>query len=76
MVNVLESTLEWTKGEVIVSVDMGSHDSHTPCFSLDSASAGPVMEKSSSAGSEFLKALISEHGRFFVMFLKRDKSCN
>ena len=27
-------------------------------------------------GSEFLKAVISEHGRFFIMFLKRDKSCN
>jgi hypothetical protein len=26
--------------------------------------------------SEFLKAVISEHGRFFIMFLKRDKSCN
>ncbi len=23
-------------------------------------------------GSEFLKALISEHGRFFIMILKRD----
>jgi hypothetical protein len=36
MVNMLESTLEWTKGEVIVSSGRGSH---TPCFSLDSASA-------------------------------------
>ncbi len=27
-------------------------------------------------GSEFLKAVISEHGRFFIMFLKRDKSRN
>jgi hypothetical protein len=27
-------------------------------------------------GSEFLKALISEHGGFFIMFLKRDESCN
>ncbi len=36
MVNVLESTPEWTKGEVIVSSGRGSH---TPCFSLDSASA-------------------------------------
>jgi hypothetical protein len=34
MVNVL-STLEWTKGEVIVNSGIGSH---TPCFSLDSAS--------------------------------------
>jgi hypothetical protein len=24
------------------------------------------------SGSEFLKALISEHGHFFIMFLKRD----
>jgi len=29
-----------------------------------------------STGSEFLKAVISEHGRFFIMFLKRDKSSN
>ncbi len=28
------------------------------------------------SGSEFLKALISEHGCFFIMFLKREKSCN
>jgi hypothetical protein len=34
MVNVLESTLKWTKGEVIVNSGIGSH---TPCFSLDSA---------------------------------------
>jgi hypothetical protein len=26
--------------------------------------------------SEFLKAVISEHGRFFIMFLKRDESSN
>ncbi len=35
MVNVLESTLEWTSGEVIGNSGIGSH---TPCFSLDSAS--------------------------------------
>jgi hypothetical protein len=29
MVNVLESTLEWTKGEVMVNSGIGSH---TPCF--------------------------------------------
>jgi hypothetical protein len=34
LVNVLESTLEWTKGDVIVNSGIGSH---TPCFSLDSA---------------------------------------
>jgi hypothetical protein len=36
MVNVLESTLEWTQGEVIVNSDIGSH---ALCLSLDSASA-------------------------------------
>ncbi len=35
MVIVLESTLEWTLGEVIVNSGIGSH---IPCFSLDSAS--------------------------------------
>jgi hypothetical protein len=35
MVNVLESTLESAKGEVIVSSGIGPP---TPCFSLDSAS--------------------------------------
>ena len=35
MENVLESTLEWTLGEVIVDFGIGSH---TPRFSLDSAS--------------------------------------
>jgi hypothetical protein len=35
MVNVLESTLESTSGEIIVSSGVGSH---TPCFSLNSAS--------------------------------------
>jgi hypothetical protein len=35
MVKVLESTLEWTYGEVIVNYGIGSH---TPCFSLDLAS--------------------------------------
>ncbi len=35
MVNVFESTLEGTSGEVIVSSGIGSQ---TPCFSLDSAS--------------------------------------
>jgi hypothetical protein len=35
MVNVLYSTLEWTKGEVIVNSGIGSH---TTCFSLGSAS--------------------------------------
>jgi hypothetical protein len=35
MVNVLESTLKWTLGEVIVNSGTGSH---TPCFNLDSAS--------------------------------------
>ncbi len=35
MVKVLESTLEWTQGEVIVNSGIGSH---TPClFFLDSA---------------------------------------
>ncbi len=34
-VNVLESTLEWTYGEVRVNSGIGFH---TPCFSLDSAS--------------------------------------
>jgi hypothetical protein len=34
MVNVLESTLDWTQGEVIIISGIGSH---TPCFSLDSA---------------------------------------
>ncbi len=36
MVNVLKLTLEWTQGEVIVNSGIGSH---TPYFSLDSASA-------------------------------------
>ncbi len=35
MVNVLESTLEWAQGEVIVNSCIGFH---TPSFSLDSAS--------------------------------------
>jgi hypothetical protein len=35
MVNVLESTLEWTQGEAIFNSGKGSY---TPCFSLDSAS--------------------------------------
>jgi hypothetical protein len=35
MVNVLESTLEWKKGEFIVNSGIGSH---TPCFSFDAAS--------------------------------------
>jgi hypothetical protein len=35
MVNELESTLEWIYGEVIVNSGIGSH---TPCFSLNSAS--------------------------------------
>ncbi len=35
-VNVLESTLEWTKGEVI--------GSHAPCFSMDSASGMSLLE--------------------------------
>jgi hypothetical protein len=35
MVNVLESTLEPTEGEVIVNSGIGSY---TPCFSLNSAS--------------------------------------
>jgi hypothetical protein len=35
MVLLLESTLEWTYGEVIVNSCTGSH---TPSFSLDSAS--------------------------------------
>jgi hypothetical protein len=39
MVNVLESTLEWTEGEVIVNSGIGSH---TPCFSLDSASGSYI----------------------------------
>ncbi len=39
MVNVLESTLEGTYGEVIFNSGIGSH---TPCFSLDSASDGQV----------------------------------
>ncbi len=34
------------------------------------------VEINTRAGSEFLKAVISEHGRFFIMFLKRDKSFN
>jgi hypothetical protein len=41
MVNALELTLEWTKGEVIVSSGIGSH---TPCFSLDSASVQEGMD--------------------------------
>jgi hypothetical protein len=40
-VNVLESTLEWTKGEVIVNSGIGSHE---PCFSLDSASGMSLLE--------------------------------
>jgi hypothetical protein len=35
MVNELESTLGWIYGEVIVNSGIGSH---TPCFSLNSAS--------------------------------------
>jgi hypothetical protein len=41
MVNVLESTLEWTLGELII--DTGIHRSHTPCFSLDSASGFNIL---------------------------------
>ncbi len=37
MVNVLESTLEWIKGEVVVNSGIGSL-MYTTCFSLDSAS--------------------------------------
>jgi hypothetical protein len=32
MINVLESTLEWTLGEVIVNAGIGSH---APSFSVD-----------------------------------------
>jgi hypothetical protein len=39
MVKYWKSTLEWTQGEVIVNSGMGSH---TPCFSLDSASVKHV----------------------------------
>jgi hypothetical protein len=35
MLHVLESTLEWTYGEVIDNSGIGSH---SPCFNLDSAS--------------------------------------
>jgi hypothetical protein len=35
MINVLESSLAWTLGEVIVNSGIGSH---TPCFSSDSVS--------------------------------------
>jgi hypothetical protein len=43
--------------------------------------SGSALQMSSlsvffSTGSEFLKAVFSEPSRFFVMFLKRDKSCN
>jgi hypothetical protein len=40
MVNVLESTLEWTQGEVTLRSGIGSN---TPCFSLDSASGCTVQ---------------------------------
>jgi hypothetical protein len=33
MINVMELTVDWTKGEVIVGSGIGSH---SPCFSLDS----------------------------------------
>jgi hypothetical protein len=42
MVHVLESTLEWTKGEVIVSSGIGSHILY---FALDLASAPDLQPK-------------------------------
>jgi hypothetical protein len=41
VVNVLESTHEWTQGEVIVNSGIGFQ---RPCFSLDSASGSPVFK--------------------------------
>ncbi len=54
MLHVLESTLESTYGEVIAISGIGSH---TPCFSLDSAS-GFVKD------SQFLKKLCSFAPRY------------
>ncbi len=50
---------------------------YTPCTSILRVGKRSVLAKwcwkiSENTGSEFLKALISEHSRFFIMFLKRD----
>ncbi len=42
IVDVLESTLEWTYGEVIVNSSIGSQ---IPCFSLDTVSESRKTER-------------------------------
>jgi len=58
IVDVLESTLEWTYGEVIVNSSIGSH---IPCFSLHTVSESRKTERE--RREEALAAFFSWRGR-------------